>query len=97
MNAEEVLKLAKLARIGISAEEAESLSHEFEAILGYVGQVKEVGNLNESDKANRVENFPLRNVLREDTNPHESDKFSEAVLKNAPSREGDYIRVKKIL
>lgn len=97
MNAEEVLKLAKLARIGVSAEEAESLSHEFEAILGYVGQVKEISNLNESNKVNSAENFPLRNVLREDTNPHESGKFSEAILKNAPSREGDYINVKKIL
>ncbi len=93
MNAEEVLKLAKLARIEVSAEEAESLSHEFEAILGYVGQVKGITN----EELRITNEHPLRNVMREDTNPHESGKFSEAVLKNAPDREENYIKVKKIL
>ncbi len=37
------------------------------------------------------------NVMREDTNPHESGKFSEAILKNAPSREENYLKVKKIM
>ena len=93
MNAEEVLKLAKLARIGISAEEAESLSHEFEAILGYVGQVKEIAN----PQTTKETPLGLRNIMREDTNPHESGKFSEAILKNAPAREENYIKVKKIM
>jgi Asp-tRNA(Asn)/Glu-tRNA(Gln) amidotransferase C subunit len=39
----------------------------------------------------------VRNVLREDANPHESATFTEAILKNAPSRQGDYFKVKKIL
>jgi len=93
MNAEEVLKLAKLARVGISAEEAESLSHEFEVILGYVGQVKKITNY----ELRITNEHSLRNIMREDKNPHESGKFSEAILKNAPAREDDYIKVKKIL
>ncbi len=104
MNAEEVLKLAKLARIEISAEEAESLSHEFEAILNYVGQVKKIsdptlalplvrGGLGGVHQASEGE----VNVLREDINPHESGIYTEAILENAPAREGDYIKVKKIL
>lgn len=92
MNAEEVLKLAKLARIGVSAEEAESLSHEFEAILGYVGQVKEVGV-----SITKESPWGLRNVVREDTNPHESGIYTDAVLENAPAKEKGYIKVKKIL
>lgn len=96
MDQTEVLKLAKLARIEISAEEAESLSHEFEVILGYVGQVKEVGGggparLNDFSRSGGV------NVLRDDTNPHESGIYTEAILENAPAREGNYIKVKKIL
>ncbi|MHB0977863.1 MAG: Asp-tRNA(Asn)/Glu-tRNA(Gln) amidotransferase subunit GatC [Minisyncoccota bacterium] len=100
MNAEEVLKLAKLARIEVSAEEAESLSHEFEAILGYVGQVKKIADHQipkESPLGPDPKGNSLRNVMREDANPHESGKFSEAVLKNAPDREENYIKVKKIL
>ncbi len=102
MNAEEVLKLAKLARIGISAEEAESLSHEFEAILGYVGQVKTITSpqplsLSRRGVDSRAASGGEVNVMREDTNPHESGKFSEAILKNAPSREENYLKVKKIM
>jgi len=98
MNAEEVLKLAKLARIEISAEEAENLSHEFEAILGYVGEVKEVSGLGGDLPAGsgRRDGSEV-NVMREDINPHESGVFTEAILKNAPAREDDYIKVKKIL
>lgn len=93
MNAEEVLKLAKLARIGVSAEEAESLSHEFEAILGYVGQVKKITN----EELRITNEHSLRNIMRDDTNSHESGIYTESILKNAPSQEGDYIKVKKIL
>jgi len=98
MNAEEVLKLAKLARIEISVEEAENLSHEFEAILNYVGQVKEIsGNMVLGEAGQKSEMFPHHNVLRGDSNPHESGIYTEKILENAPAREGDYIKVKKIL
>jgi len=40
MNKEKVLNLAKLARIEIGDSEAENLTREFDAILGYVGEVK---------------------------------------------------------
>jgi len=40
MDKDNVLKLAKLARIQMPDAEAESLSHEFELILGYVSEVK---------------------------------------------------------
>jgi len=97
MDSKEVLKLAKLARIEVSAEEAESLSHEFEAILGYVGQVKKIADPSQPSPNLGEGKGGVYNIMREDTNPHESGKFSEAILKNAPSREGDYIKVKKIL
>jgi aspartyl/glutamyl-tRNA(Asn/Gln) amidotransferase C subunit len=96
MNKAEVLKLATLARIEISDAEAESLSHEFEQILNYVGEVKKVSGVGGVEEK-RMEDFVLRNVMRADENPHESGKFTEAILKEAPAREGDYIKVKKIL
>jgi aspartyl/glutamyl-tRNA(Asn/Gln) amidotransferase C subunit len=95
MDKEKVLGLAKLARIEIGEEEAESLSHEFDAILNYVGEVKEV-KLNKFDKLNKEE-FPVRNVMREDGEPHESGIYTQKILEQAPAKEGDYIKVKKIL
>ena len=39
----------------------------------------------------------LRNVLREDKEPHESGQFTESILSEAPGKERGYFKVKKIL
>jgi len=94
MDREKVLKLANLARIEMDDAEAESLSHEFESILGYVSEVKSVGvNALKSSK----EDLALKNIWREDKDPHESGLYTEKILELAPEREGDYLKVKKIL
>jgi len=93
MDKEKVLNLAKLARIELGDGEAESLSHEFDAILNYVGEVRDVTN----DQQPTTNDYIVKNVLREDTNPHESSIYTEKILKQAPAREGNYIKVKKIL
>lgn len=90
----EVLKLADLARIRLTETEAEKLSGEFESILKYVGEVKEVSG---QAGAPLSENFPVRNVVREDSTGHESGIYTEQILAQAPSREGSYVKVKKIL
>ena len=96
MNKEKVLDLAKLARIEIGDEEAETLSHEFDAILGYVGEIKNVGPA--SPKATQDKSdYALKNVMREDTEPHDSGIYTQKILEQAPARESDYIKVKKIL
>ncbi|KKU50065.1 MAG: hypothetical protein A3F53_01770 [Candidatus Zambryskibacteria bacterium RIFCSPHIGHO2_12_FULL_48_10] len=96
MDAQKVLNLAKLARIEMGAEEAEKLSNEFGAILNYVGEVKKVEEGNKVDKFDK-EVYATRNVMREDGEPHESGLYTEQILKQAPAREGDYLKVKKIL
>ncbi len=92
MNKSEVQKLAKLARVSISDEEAESLSHEFESILNYVGEIKKA-NISSS----LSQDLLIKNVMREDTDPHESGLYTEAILREMPSAEGQYLKVKKIL
>ena len=94
MDKNEVLKLAKLARIEIVDEEAESLSHEFAAILNYVGEVKGVSS---EQHTNKLEYVGMFNVMREDGEPHESMMYTEKILAQAPAKEGNYIKVKKIL
>ncbi len=95
MNKDKVLKLAKLARIELSDEESQRLVGEFEAILNYVGQVKGTQKANSSKLT--ADSFSIKNVMREDAKPHESGIHTEELLKQAPNREGDYIKVKKIL
>lgn len=94
MDKGEVLKLAKLARIKLSDTEATVLSNEFESILNYVGEVKSISS---SKTQLSLKNFPVRNVMREDSDGHESGMYTEKILSEAPAREGNYFKVKKIL
>ena len=47
--------------------------------------------------SNTLENVGVLNVMREDKDPHEAGLYTEKILEQAPAREGDYIKVKKIL
>ena len=97
MDKEKVLNLAKLARIRLDDTEAENLSHEFEAILNYVGEIKDAGfKIQDSGFRNKAE-FPIRNVMRADGEGHASGLYTEKILNEAPNREGNYFKVKKIL
>jgi aspartyl-tRNA(Asn)/glutamyl-tRNA(Gln) amidotransferase subunit C len=92
---EEVLKLADLARIEVSDNEVEGIRQKMGGILGYVSEVQ---NLSEEDGAELVpEAGENRNVFREDAEPHETGKYTESIIKNAPEKEGEYIKVRKIL
>ncbi len=87
----DIQDLANLARIDISPGEAESLTLEIDSILGYVGQIKDA-------TGGAEKNVPkLHNVLREDIVTHSPNEYTEKLLKNSPSREGNYLKVKKIL
>jgi aspartyl-tRNA(Asn)/glutamyl-tRNA(Gln) amidotransferase subunit C len=92
MKKEEIKKLADLSRIEIEEGEMESLATEMNAILGYVEQVKKV-----SAEAPIEDSPNLRNIMREDGEPHERGVFTDKLLNEAPSRDGKFIKVKKIL
>jgi len=92
MDEEGVEKLAKLARLKLSAEEKTKFAKEIGAILEYVGQIKEAGVEEGESKIPE-----LRNVMRADENPHESGIHTEDLLNSAPERDGQYLKVKKIL
>ena len=89
---EEVNKLAVLSRLELSQAEKASFATEIDSILGYVGQITKV-QASSGEKTTPT----LRNVFRADDNAHESGMYTEAILNEAPRREGDYIKVKKII
>ena len=92
-SAEDVRKLAALARIRVDDADLPRFVKEFESILAYVGQLEEL-ELPESLK----DDAPvLRNVMREDGEPHKKGIYTEKLTAQFPEREGDYLKVKQII
>ena len=85
---EEVLHVAKLARLELTDEEVERLTEELGAILDAVGVVAE---LDLADVPPTSHPLDLVNVWDEDE-PRASLALDD-VFANAPDREGDHFRV----
>ncbi|HVU75660.1 MAG TPA: Asp-tRNA(Asn)/Glu-tRNA(Gln) amidotransferase subunit GatC [Candidatus Paceibacterota bacterium] len=83
--------LAKLARIELSEAEITKLQSEFPALLEFVEAIAR------ADISGVKETKALRNVMREDTGAHESGIYTEALLSQAPRREGDTVAVKQVV
>lgn len=87
-----VRDLAALARIGLKEGEDEVLAQEIESILKYVSEVKEASGSEVTSGAGA-----LRNIMRDDGPENPPGIYTEAVLAAVPQREGNYVKVKKIL
>ena len=90
---EQVKGLAKLARVGLTIDEEDSLAREMTSILDYVSELDEVDTKN-VEPTSQVTG--LRNVLRED-NLAISEISREELLANVPEIENGFIKVKKVL
>ena len=89
----DIEKLAKLARIELTENEKETYVKDISSILGYVDQIKgAVAKVGEERKVS-----DLRNVMRADEMKNESGANTEAVVKEFPAKDGNYLKVKKIL
>lgn len=87
----DVRALAELARLEVSEEELQKLEKEIPEILSFVETIKK------ADTSLVAAMDKLRNVMREDENPHESGIYTEQLLRAAPVREGDRIAVKQVI
>lgn len=100
---EEVKKLAALARIAISDAELETFTKEFDAIIAYVSQLEQL----DLPADLKGEKPALRNVMREDGEPHAPGAYTEKIVAQFPARpssakategkEGVYLEVKQII
>jgi aspartyl/glutamyl-tRNA(Asn/Gln) amidotransferase C subunit len=95
----DVEKLAALARITIPADQVEKVRKDIETILAYVGQINEANDLGADVTLAPSERYGsgVKNVLREDINPHESGQYTGVLLSAAPKTEKGFVRVKKII
>jgi aspartyl-tRNA(Asn)/glutamyl-tRNA(Gln) amidotransferase subunit C len=85
---DEVLHVARLARLALSDEEVERLGAQLNAILEAVGKVSELDLTDVEPTAHPLE---LVNVWAEDA-PRDSLPVEDA-LANAPDREAGFFRV----
>lgn len=89
---EEVKKLAALARVTIDDAELEKFTGEFDAILAYVGQLE---SLQIPDFGLRTPE--LRNVMREDDEPHATGAYTDKLVAQFPVSENNALVTKKII
>lgn len=89
---DEVKKLAALARLTVDDAELERFAKEFDGILAYVGQLESL-SLDPKTKAVPT----LRNVMREDGEPHAPGLYTKAIVDAFPEKDGDYLKVKRII
>lgn len=90
----DIEKLAQLSRIDITLAERESLRKDIEAILSYVSDIEKAPTENISGEPSYMK---LTNVMREDGDAYAPETFSEALLEEAPARDGALVKVKQIL
>jgi aspartyl-tRNA(Asn)/glutamyl-tRNA(Gln) amidotransferase subunit C len=88
----EVERIAKLARIGLSAEETSKMSVELGNILEFVEQLQSV-DISNTEPTDQVTG--LEDVWREDEVKPSMDR--DRILANAPAQEDGYILVKRVL
>ena len=92
ISAEDVRKVANLARLDLPEDQIETYTAQLEEILSYIDQLQEIDTQNISPTTRAVE---VVNAMREDLVEVKSSR--EEILNQAPQREGDFFRVPKIL
>ena len=93
LSREDVLKLAKLAKLSLSNEEVDNFTKEISEILNYVELLQSVDTDN-LEPTYQVTG--LTNVTRIDE-VQEYQAKPDDLLKNLPGREGNLIKVKRVL
>ncbi len=92
IDAEQVRKVAKLARLALTDAEIEEFTGQLGAILQYVEKMNELDTTEVEPLAHCL---PIHNVFRADE--VQESLGTEKTLANAPDRDGSFFRVPKIL
>jgi aspartyl/glutamyl-tRNA(Asn/Gln) amidotransferase C subunit len=90
---EDVQKLAALARLTVTDAELQTFTREFDSVLSYIGQLEKL----EVPPGFADPKPLLRTVMREDGEPHESGKYTDALVAQFPAKERNALVVKQII
>ncbi len=89
---EEILHIAKLARIGLSDAEVAQMAVELDSIMGFVEALQSV-DVSDTEPTDQVTG--LVDVMREDVVRPSMPR--EQLLANAPAQKDGYIVVKRVI
>ncbi|MBT3198320.1 MAG: Asp-tRNA(Asn)/Glu-tRNA(Gln) amidotransferase subunit GatC [Phycisphaerales bacterium] len=89
---DQVRHIGVLSRIELTDQQAEELAGQLGAIVEYFGKLDELDTDNVEPMAHAV---GTHNVLAEDV--HVESLTPEAALANAPTRDGDFFKVPKVI
>lgn len=93
LSKDEVKKIANLARIEISEQEAESYSTELSDILGFVEKLNEA----DTEGIEPIAHITgAKNVIREDKVVEYSDETKENIINNFPEKKDRFDKVKAV-
>lgn len=92
LTAEQVTKVAALARLKLDDSETDAFADQLSKVLGYIERLEEVDTDGVAPMAHAIE---VTNVLRDDE--HRDSLPRESALQNAPKTDGKYFIVPQIL
>lgn len=90
----EVEYVAKLARLELAEGEKSRFREQLEKILGYIEQLNKLDTKNVPPTSHVLH---ITNVWREDEMKPCSTEQTEKILGNAPQREDNFLKVKKVI
>ncbi len=90
MNIADIQKLADLARIKLSEDEAQSMLSDMEGILDYVKVIEGV------EVEDITPDYTVHNAWREDV-PIEREHSHDLIVDQFPDKQNGFLKVKKIL
>lgn len=91
ISTEEVKNLAELARLELSSAEVDKFKDDISSVLNYVESINSI----QAEEGER--GVGEVNIFREDEITNEPNRYTESLLSSAPEREGEYVKVQKIL
>jgi aspartyl-tRNA(Asn)/glutamyl-tRNA(Gln) amidotransferase subunit C len=92
LSREEVLHIARLARLGLTEEDVDRLREQLSNILENFEVLKQVDT---TDVPPTAQSIPLQNITKDDK--VKPSLPQEQILANAPRKDGEYFRVKAVL
>lgn len=94
INKDETQNIANLARLELTEEELKTYGAQMSQVFDYMEELREVEveGVKPTAQVTGVEN-----VIRSDVSHNWDPEEIKASLKQAPARDGDYIKVKKVL
>jgi aspartyl-tRNA(Asn)/glutamyl-tRNA(Gln) amidotransferase subunit C len=90
---DEVVKIAKLARLDLTEQEIKKIQKDLSSVLDYFNVLKN----RELETGVEKEKLEIKNILRKDEASERNPVLADNLIKMAPDKKDGYIKVKAIL